>query len=465
MVKTTQKLLLLIFMASLLISTFSAIRYSEHPSLHWDAAHYALLARNLAEGNGFSNEPGHPTAYRTPLYPAVVSVIFRTVGERYRAVNLLQALMMALTVTASAWFAFRLAGKSAMLITAGLTALNPSALRMTGMLLTETTFAFLLVLSLILLDWALRRPRKSAAAYQAGFAAAGLSIGIATLCRPNGAIWAVIAAGGILFVKGKPVFVRIASAAVLLAAFAVPVAPWMARNHAHFGAASIATTGGRTFWEFRHRDLQATSERGIPPEEFLRVNEIVDQRDIAEKGGDVSRMAPVFNLCPRYHAYFHDQDTIDRFVGLSEGEADREFYSMGIEYTLMHPFRVFMESLEDVLRIFSPLDRSGSVNPVLFIALPLVLLGVHGIWKRNSMSGLALLTALLPLAASSFLILYEPRYRIPYEPMLLIAAGVGLAGLIRTDALMERKTRILLGGGYLLFCAASYLTLSGPVTS
>jgi len=179
--------LVLIFLVSALIASFAAMRFSEHPSLHWDAAHYALLARNLVEGNGFSNGPGHPTAFRPPLYPTVVSLVFRAVGERYRAVYLLQAVLYALAVTGSALLAYRIAGRRSMLLTGILASVNPSALGLTGLLLTETLFTFLLVCSLLLLNGAFHRySTKVLSPGRSSLRRRRSSLwGRATLCRPN----------------------------------------------------------------------------------------------------------------------------------------------------------------------------------------------------------------------------------------------------------------------------------------
>ncbi len=458
------RLLVLIFILGLFVSAISVMFYSQHPSLHWDAAHYTVLARNLAAGNGFVNEPGRPTAYRTPLYPALLSVFFRVIGERYMAVWCFQAMLSALTAAATAWLAFRIAGRRAMMITGVLAAMNPSSARMTGMLLTEIVFAFLIVTSLIMLYLALRRSAECGMLpYYGGFAMAGISMGVAALCRPNTIIWAFLACGYILVRKGGRIPVRLAASFILLAGVALPVAPWMARNQTSMGTTSLATTGGRTFWEFRHRDVETESDRGVPPPEFAEANEMADQRAMAEEGGDPGRLVPVFNICPRYHAFFHDQETIDRFTGLSEGEADRLYYRMGIEYTLSNPLKVFLESCMDTLKIFSPLDRTGRVNPVLFIALPFILVGFLRVWNLNREAGAAVITGLLSMAVVSFLVPYEPRYRIPYEPLMLLAAGVGMDTILKNGT--KGRAGVLLAVGYLIFTAAAWATLHGPTTT
>jgi hypothetical protein len=137
---------------------------------------------------------------------------------------------------------------------------------------------------------------------------------------------------------------------------------------------------------------------------------------------------------------------------------------MGLEYSLNNPLRVLLESLQDVLRVFSPLDRSGRINPVLFITLPFILCGMYLVWRHDSAAGAVLGTMFLSLLITSFLILYEPRYRVPFEPLMIIFASVGISAC-NTGAWKEKRVRVLLVAGTLLFTVASYMTLSGPQSS
>jgi len=461
------KYLIFIFLLASVFHLYGAIFISQHPSFHWDAAHYTVLARNLAQGNGFVNEPGHPTAYRTPLYPFMVSIVFRIFGERHTLVYLLQALLGAFTCTGIAWMAYRLAGSRAILIVGILCALNPASIEMTGLMLTETTFTFLAMCVLILLSKALAEEGSGGGRrdkYYLWFFSVGLSLGLATLCRPNAIPWAVlIGMYVILFQRKRKVTLRLLSIAVLLVGLALPVLPWIIRNKTVIGAPTLVTTGGRNFWEFRHRDRDTNEEKGIPPDEFIRANELADQRTLAEIGGDPSQMVPVYNIVPRYHAFFHDQQTIDAFRGLSEGEADRLFFQLGLSYTMSHPFRVLKESVIDVLKIFSPGERDGSVNPVLFISLPFLLLGIWVMFRQNPAIGAAVFTGILSLVIVSFLVIYEARYRVPYEPFLFLASGIGIETVLKRG--IGRRFGILLACGLVLLTAASFITLSGQVTS
>lgn len=455
-------IILAIFVVALVPRAYSAFFMAQHPSLHWDAAHDTVLARNLAAGHGFVNEPGHPTAYRMPLYPFILSVSFRMFGERYRPVLAFQALLGALTAAISAALA-RKAGSSAAMIAAGaMCALNPEAIRMTGVMLTETLFSFLVVASLLLLTecrgWA--GPRGTACILMSG-----IVIGMSVLCRVNSIVWIAALVPFLLLEKSGGIPARrLLRILWLLAGVAIVLVPWMIRNQSVIGTPGLSTAGGRLFWDFRHNDAVRGDAGTRLPEAFVAANEAAALRDLAERGGDPAQMVPIFNLEPGYHAFFYDQETVDGFEGLGEAEADALFYRLGIDYSLRHPLRTALESIADAVRVFSPAERGGGINPVLMFALPLILLGLSRMRRSCPFQWTALLTALFSIVAVSGLVLYEARYRFPYEPLMFVASAAGMDSLVSGTGGGRRKV-ILLLAGLALTSAAAYLTLSGPVTS
>lgn len=456
-------ILLAIFLAALIVRIYGAVYLSEHPSLHWDAAHYTVLARNLAADNGFVNEPGHPTAYRTPLYPFMVSLIFRVFGERYTIVYLLHALLGALTCAGIAWAAGRIAGIRAMIITGLLCALNPESVTMTGLLLTETTFSFLLAAGILALAYCLPglSSRDRSPLY---YLMAGIFLGLAILCRPNAMLWALLIGGYLLITRKLTFPSRILRTSLLMAGVVILVGPWVIRNWSVMGAPTLATVGGRTFWEFRHNDIPWDYGQTVTPPEFEAANERAKPRELAEYGGDPAQMVPIYNLEPRFHAYFYDQETIDLFDGLNEAAADREFYKLGIDYTIRHPLQTLWESMKDAVRVFSPAERGGGVNILMFLSLPFVILGYHVMLKKDRRLAVASLTALASLIIASFLVLYEPRYRFPFEPIFFLAGGLGLDRFLKGSK-GDIGGRIMIAAGLLLMGIACILTLQGPVTS
>jgi hypothetical protein len=62
-----------------------------------DPADYHQIAASLADGHGYVNAAGNPTAWRPPGYPAFLSLIYRISGPSVLAATLVQSLVGALT--------------------------------------------------------------------------------------------------------------------------------------------------------------------------------------------------------------------------------------------------------------------------------------------------------------------------------------------------------------------------------
>lgn len=60
-----------------------------------DELDYHRLAVNLLKGEGFAVEPGHPTTFRPPLYPAFLALHYALFGDRYEAAWYGQAVLNA----------------------------------------------------------------------------------------------------------------------------------------------------------------------------------------------------------------------------------------------------------------------------------------------------------------------------------------------------------------------------------
>jgi len=70
-----------------------------------DAADYHQLGMALADGHGYVNGGGKPTAWRPPGYPVFLSFIYRITGPSVLAATLIQSLLGALTVLVLMLFA------------------------------------------------------------------------------------------------------------------------------------------------------------------------------------------------------------------------------------------------------------------------------------------------------------------------------------------------------------------------
>lgn len=287
------------------------------PLWFFDPWSYDRLAAGLAEGKGYVNEAGQPTAYFPPGYPAVLGAVYWLVGHRPVAGEVLNVIFGALTAGLVYWIGARAFGKTAGLLAALAFAVFPSHILYTSQLHSEVVFtsAYLLALGLLLTA---PQPARLDGRRLPFWVAAGLAIGVASLIRPaalsllvvvpfamrpRGAPWAAVARGTLL----------VALAATLV------LTPWVARNAARVGAATVSTNAGLNFWIGNHEG--ASGGWGMPTADAfpsistdLQEQERHDYRHGLELGWRFIREQPldVLALLPfkAYYLYTNDAEAV-----------------------------------------------------------------------------------------------------------------------------------------------------------
>ncbi len=206
-----------------------------------DSVGYTKIAASLYEDGHY----GPPDLERrntyspgAPLFAA--AVYYATGGVKPLLVRLLIAALGALTIVLAYLIGRRLAGPAAGVVAAVPVAIYPALLIYHGMLMTEPLGAFTLAAAVLSFMWASDRSRAWV------WALPGLMLGLTALIRPEyvllGLAFAVLA----LF-RGRrqrrwtP---GLAAAAVLLAAFALPIVPWTVRNLVALDRFVPISTGG-----------------------------------------------------------------------------------------------------------------------------------------------------------------------------------------------------------------------------
>jgi 4-amino-4-deoxy-L-arabinose transferase-like glycosyltransferase len=214
-----------------------------------DERDYNALAINLAEHGEYAFRLGRPDSLRPPLYPALVSVVYRLFGvENFQAVRLFQAvlslgLVLLMYHVGSDVYSPRV-GQWA----AGLCCFYPSLLAFNNLILTETLFTFLLCGFCALLIHALRRQSL------AWVAAAGVALGLAALTRSVLWLFPPVLALFLLAAFGGGWGRRLLAAVTVVVAFALPVGPWAVRNtQVHKTFIAIDVMGGRNFMMGNYR--------------------------------------------------------------------------------------------------------------------------------------------------------------------------------------------------------------------
>ena len=219
-----------------------------HPPLFSDAVDYAALGRSLAAGEGYAHH-GQPTAYRTPGYPAMLAAFYRLFGETALPVRLFQALADACSCALVYLIGKRLFSRETGVMAAGIYAVLPGAILYVPMLMTETVFTtvFLLTVFISLDPRNLRRLRL----------AEGFLVGLGTLIRPLllplPAVMALVR-----IVRKEPLRDALQGLCVTAAGALIVIAPWLTRNYIDFGRLTVTTSTGVNFWIGTHEGATGT---------------------------------------------------------------------------------------------------------------------------------------------------------------------------------------------------------------
>jgi len=211
-----------------------------HPNLNdipvvRDASEYVNYGRNLVYHGTYSRESAVepvPDAYRSPGYPLLIAFSIVVGGEQhYRAaVVLIQVVLSALLVPLTFLTGIYLLSARGAMVSALLVAVNPHLIAATSCILTETLFAFLLLLAIWLFHYALAKE------HILPFVIAGVCFGLAyltneiTLFLPF--VFACIAMlGGALKQKAVLRDRRLLNVFVFLVVFSLFPGNWLLRNH------------------------------------------------------------------------------------------------------------------------------------------------------------------------------------------------------------------------------------------
>jgi 4-amino-4-deoxy-L-arabinose transferase-like glycosyltransferase len=220
-----------------------ALAVSPDEILAGDATQYHLLARGLANGDGYSTlssvlqgDP-QPTAQHPPLFPLVLAGLDLVGLDSLTAHRVVLCLSAAAGVVLIGLVGRRVAGPRSGLIAAGTAAVYPGFFMLAGVAMAESLYVPLIALTLLLTYELIDRPRLGIAALL------GALIGLATLDRTEAVLLLPLLALAVgLRLPGARERVR-AVAAMTIAALLV-LAPWVGRNWDAFDRFPVLSTNG-----------------------------------------------------------------------------------------------------------------------------------------------------------------------------------------------------------------------------
>ena len=205
-----------------------------------DTLFYHSSATQMADGNGYADLNGAPTARWPPAYTFLLSLLYRVFGADYLAGEVFNAVVGAAAVPLLMLIALRVFGRREAIVAGAILALFPAQILYTEVLLAETLYATAL-LGVFALLTVLRPERRTTVI------AIGMAIGLATLIRGEGPLLLVIPLAAWWPELSKRDLAK--RGALLLAAAALVIVPWTVRNAIVMDDfIPLSTNGGTTFW-------------------------------------------------------------------------------------------------------------------------------------------------------------------------------------------------------------------------
>ncbi|HEX6592073.1 MAG TPA: phospholipid carrier-dependent glycosyltransferase, partial [Moraxellaceae bacterium] len=203
---------------------------AQYLHIGWNMLHHGVVSMAAP-----STATPPPDSYRGPGYPALVMLALQfggeASGEWYGRLLSIQALLGGLTALLTVVLARYWLPTGYALAAGVLVALWPHMVTLSGYVLTETLFAFLLVLGLCLFC------RGQRAASLPWIAAAGLVFGAAALVNPMIVLFPLLLAAWLAFAQPRQAVVLLLLAALLPGAWAI--------RSAQVEAKTIVTANGR----------------------------------------------------------------------------------------------------------------------------------------------------------------------------------------------------------------------------
>jgi 4-amino-4-deoxy-L-arabinose transferase-like glycosyltransferase len=360
-------------------------------TLQWrDAQEFEAVARDLVEHGTYGLQ-----TLRPPGYPTLIAAVYRVFGENLLPLRLVEALLAAIAVGLIGKLGARLFGERAGMIAMALAALHPMLSFMPATGYSESTSALLYVLVVWFGFSALERGGTWR------WALAGVLLGVSTLVRPN-AIMLMPGLGlGFALLLHRRRRGWLVPIVVTGLAFALTLAPWMIRNHnVHHRWFFISTGGGRQLW--LGNNINSTCITTEDP--------IMD----AETKAALARLEGFFDQ----DRYLYGEAM--RFIREHPGRAAQLYL-----VKLGNIFALFPETLTRTYVNAASRVTQGIASVVIFLG---TLLGLRFLRREPSLWPLVLgtLSFLLPTA----LVFSSMRYRILFEPCLILIAGLGFARLL-----------------------------------
>lgn len=372
-----------------------------------DADGYWQLAGKIVRGEDYVLYDPPRWILRMPGFPVLLAGSRLIFGDAVFPARLLLCVIGTLTCVSVYWLACELCDKSTALVACAAVSLSPPLIAFTPLLLTETTFALLLITSLIPIVRLLRAPwrlgtgpidsaSQNRSVRWGWVSAAGLLIALATYIRPTWLpVSGVVALA--LWIQGRGRKAAWLEAGIVLATCGLLLLPWVWRNYTVCG--HLVPT---TLW--------------VGPSLYDGLN--------PEATGDSDMR-------------FFDRENL--LATMSEYEMDQTYRRRAWAYAAEHPQRAVELAVIKAGRYWSPWPNAAQFNAwwvrwgLALSTLPCFGLALAGLWiyRRDSLLIAATWGPAVFFCIVHMLFVGSIRYRLPADYALWIAASAAATAIAR----------------------------------
>lgn len=370
-----------------------------------DAMMYNANAVAITEGLGFRPPQGGPSAQWPPAYSTILAGLYWLFGYNPLWGELFNAAIGAVTVVLLMLLIERVVDRRAAIVGGAMLAVLPGPILWTDLLVTETLYTAMFVLFLLVLAHASPTWRW--------MIAIGAVIGLGALVRGEALTWALLPI--VLFWRDIPKVELLKKLSVSAAAAIVCLAPWTIRNAIVMDAfVPVATNASATLWSGHHAG--ATGGQTYPPESYYQ------QFDQEPPLRELQSGKALRNDAVRYmftHPVHELQLIPLKLIHLNRGD------SYALDWVNDAPRAAPITPI-NVERI-GVLADAGYFGLLALFLLGAVYLGREFWFTRVGRVFLA--TFLTALFLYGFLYYGNYRYRLPYEPLMVLVAAAFLTRL------------------------------------
>jgi 4-amino-4-deoxy-L-arabinose transferase-like glycosyltransferase len=367
-----------------------------------DAVEFNAIAANLAVNHEYAIIAGHPTSFRAPGFPLLLSSVYMVAGvNNFLAARILFCLVGAALTVVIFFLTRTITNELTATVAAALTAVYPNVLYYNIHFSSEPLFTLLLTLStwLLVCGWKRNSLRD--------YALSGLALGLAALTRPVAFYFSPFIVAGILWI-GRRQFPRtLINATILALASVLPIVPWTIRNfRVHDRWLPFVSNGGSTFWG---------SNNEIVLNKLQFHGRWIPTGQMGEQKADVKQLT-------------------------NEVDCDRLEWEHGKQFVREHFHDLPRLAWYKFVELWTPLCKTPNKKFNLIIGLSyggVIPFIIWGLWlfvrapeRRPAETIILLLMPVISTVLSSLVFYGSARFRSTIEPILLIFAAISIIRVI-----------------------------------